>query len=169
MSCFGAVMKLNTTATIEVLNTRVQRMLFAHVIISVLQITVCVLKEQEDALILIGLILYLTVTVLLAYCWRVTRNLEYRLATISEAIIRLSAFVIAMSWLFSMARLIYLSCNFGVSGLEKTRRIIQISVSAFAVLLEGYCANIVYNLYERTVALPFKTKSNRSLSIQIDF
>jgi hypothetical protein len=107
-------------------------------------------------------------TVLLAYCWRVTRNLEYRLETISEAIIRLSAFVIAMSWLFSMAHLIYLSCNFGVSGLEKTKRIIQISVSVIAVLSERYCANIVYNLYEKTAALPFQTKTKELLSIQID-
>jgi hypothetical protein len=115
-----------------------------------------------------GLVLYLLDTALLAYCYRITRNIEYRLSTIFEAIVRLSSFVLAISWLFSIARLIYLSCNFGISGLEKNRRIIQISVSVIAVFFEGYGAYIVYNLYEHTAALPFQTNSAKALSLQTD-
>lgn len=167
MNRLRAMMK-SDTSTIEFFNVLVKRMCFVHVIISILQIIVCSMNEQDDALILMGLVLYLLDTALLAYCYRITRNIEYRLSTIFEAIVRLSSFVLAISWLFSIARLIYLSCNFGISGLEKNRRIIQISVSVIAVFFEGYGAYIVYNLYEHTAALPFQTNSAKALSLQTD-
>jgi hypothetical protein len=149
-------MMTSNTATLEFLNNRVQRMLFVHAIISILQIVACGLKDQQDALGLIGLILYLLDTALLAYCWRITKNIEYRLSTIFEAMIKVSASVIASSWLYSIARMIYLSCIYGISDLEKKRRIIQITISVIAVVFQGFCAYIVYNLYEKTAELPFE-------------